>query len=151
MPNETHVKRLIADAVFETHHSLHGQPKRNISREFSLTVAGVIFDALHRANSLLIDEPSNSNLKVVTAEPRDPNVYPNAPDLSHILHKAQPLEMPDFGSFDGSVFDVERKSTFGRVAVRLLFVAIIVGVGIGAYSYITGGIQLPLLTFFLSG
>jgi hypothetical protein len=61
MPNETHLKRLISDAVFETHNT-HGEQaagdRLNISREDSRIVA---FDALRRANVLLIDQPGQPN------------------------------------------------------------------------------------------
>jgi len=61
MPNETHLKRLISDAVFEAHNT-HGEQaagdRLNISREDSRIVA---FDALRRANVLLIDRPGQPN------------------------------------------------------------------------------------------
>ena len=61
MPNETHLKRLISDAVFEAHNT-HGEQaagdRLNISREDSRIVA---FDALRRANVLLIDQPGQPN------------------------------------------------------------------------------------------
>ena len=59
MPNEAHAKRLIADAVFAA-----GQIERKISREEARTVASIIFDALHRTNSVVIDEPSKPDLSV---------------------------------------------------------------------------------------
>jgi hypothetical protein len=40
----------------------------------------------------------------------------------------------------------ERRGVFGRVAVRLLFAALILGIGIGAYAYDTGKIEFPNLT-----
>jgi hypothetical protein len=65
MPNETHLKRLIADAVFEAHNTLHGRQAAGdrlfFSREDSRTIAGAVFDALSRANVLLIDKPGQSN------------------------------------------------------------------------------------------
>jgi hypothetical protein len=64
MPNETHLKRLISDAVFEAHNSYGGQAAGDplhISRENSRIIAGAVFDALRRANVLLIDKPSRSN------------------------------------------------------------------------------------------
>jgi len=67
MPNETHLKRLIADAVFEAHNTLHGrQAARDrlyISREDSRTIAVAVFDALSRANVLLIDQPGHSTAR----------------------------------------------------------------------------------------
>jgi hypothetical protein len=63
MPNETHLKRLISDAVFEAHYTHAGQATgdRHISREDSRIIAGAVFDALRRANVLLIDQPGHSN------------------------------------------------------------------------------------------
>jgi hypothetical protein len=64
MPNETHLKRLISDAVFEAHNT-HGEQaagdRLNISREDSRIIAGAVFDALRRANFLLIDQPGQPN------------------------------------------------------------------------------------------
>jgi hypothetical protein len=63
MPNETHLKRLISDAVFEAHNTHGGQSGRDrlyISREDSRMIAGAVFDALRRANVLLIDQPGQS-------------------------------------------------------------------------------------------
>src|SRR5262249_53356123 len=56
MPNETHLKRLISDAVFEVHNTHGRQTARDplhISREDSLIIASAVFDALKRANCLL--------------------------------------------------------------------------------------------------
>jgi hypothetical protein len=64
MPNETHLKRLISDAVFEAYNTHGGRAagdRRYISREDSRIIAGAVFDALRRANVLLIDQPSQSN------------------------------------------------------------------------------------------
>ena len=64
MPNETHLKRLISDAVFEAHNTPGGHAAGDrlyISRENSRIIAGAVFDALSRANVLLIDQPSQSN------------------------------------------------------------------------------------------
>jgi hypothetical protein len=64
MPNETHLKRLISDAVFEAYntHGGHAAGDRlHISREDSRIIAGAVFDAVRRANVLLIDHPSQSN------------------------------------------------------------------------------------------
>ena len=64
MPNETHLKRLISDAVFEAHSMRGGQAPGDrlyISREDSRIIAGAVFDALRRANVLLIDQPGQSN------------------------------------------------------------------------------------------
>jgi hypothetical protein len=65
MPNETHIKRLIADAVFEVHNTLRRRQAAGdrlyISREDSRTIAGAVFDVLIRANVLLIDQPGQSN------------------------------------------------------------------------------------------
>ena len=64
MPNETHLKRLISDAVFEAHYTRAGQAtgdRLHISREDSRIIAGAVFDALRRANVLLIDQPGHSN------------------------------------------------------------------------------------------
>jgi hypothetical protein len=63
MPNETHLKRLISDAVFEAYNTHGGQAagdRLNISREDSRIIARAVFDALNRANVLLIDQPSRS-------------------------------------------------------------------------------------------
>jgi hypothetical protein len=63
MPNETHLKRLIADAVFEayiTHGAQAAGDRLYISREDSRIVAAAVFDALSRANVLLIDQPGQS-------------------------------------------------------------------------------------------
>ena len=63
MPNETHLKRLISDAVFEAHNT-GGQAvggRLHISREDSRILASAVFDVLRRANVLLIDQPGQSN------------------------------------------------------------------------------------------
>jgi hypothetical protein len=64
MPNETHLKRLISDAVFEAHNT-HGRQAAGdrlfISREDSRIIAGAVFDVLRRANVLLIDQPGEPN------------------------------------------------------------------------------------------
>jgi hypothetical protein len=63
MPNETHLKRLISDAIFEAHNSHGAQAARErlqISREDSRIIAGAVFDALRRANVLLIDQPGQA-------------------------------------------------------------------------------------------
>jgi hypothetical protein len=64
MPNETHLKKLISDAVFEAY-SVHGGQaagdRLHISRENSRIIAGAVFDVLRRANVLLIDQPGQSN------------------------------------------------------------------------------------------
>jgi hypothetical protein len=65
MPNETHLKRLISDAVFEAHNT-HGRQAAgdlHISREDSRIIASAVFDVLKRANVLLIDQPGHSNPK----------------------------------------------------------------------------------------
>jgi len=64
MPNETHLKRLIADAVFEvpnTHGAQAAGDRLHISREDSRVIATAVFDALRRANVLLIEQPIQSN------------------------------------------------------------------------------------------
>jgi hypothetical protein len=65
MPNETHLKRLISDAVFEAHNT-HGRQAAgdtlHISREDSRIIASAVFDVLSRANVLLIDQPSQPNV-----------------------------------------------------------------------------------------
>ena len=63
MPNETHLKRLISDAVFEAHntHGGHAGDRLYISREDSRIIANAVFDVLRRANVLLIDQPGQSN------------------------------------------------------------------------------------------
>jgi hypothetical protein len=64
MANETHLKRLISDAVFDAHNT-HGRQAAgdplHISREDSLIIASAVFDALRRANVLLIDQPGHSS------------------------------------------------------------------------------------------
>ena len=51
MPNETHLKRLISDAVFEAHNT-HGRQaagdRLHTSREDSRIIASAVFDALRR-------------------------------------------------------------------------------------------------------
>jgi hypothetical protein len=70
MPNETHLKRLISDAVFEAPHT-HGRQtaggRLHISREDSRIIASAVFDALRRANVLLIDRPGHSNPEALTS------------------------------------------------------------------------------------
>ena len=64
MPNETHLKRLISDAVFEAQNRMAkqaGGDRLHISREDSRIIAGAVFDALRRANVLLVDQPGHSN------------------------------------------------------------------------------------------
>ena len=64
MPNETHLKRLISDAVFEAHNTHGGQAAGeplHISREDSLIIASAFFGVLRRANVLLVDQPGDSN------------------------------------------------------------------------------------------
>jgi hypothetical protein len=64
MPNETHLKRLISDAVFDARNTHGGQvagDRLYISREESLIIAGAVFAALRRANVLLIDQPGQPN------------------------------------------------------------------------------------------
>ena len=64
MPNETHLKRLISDAVFEAHNTHEEQAegdRLHISREDSLIIASAVFDVLRRANVLLIDRPGQSD------------------------------------------------------------------------------------------
>jgi hypothetical protein len=49
MPNETHLKRLISDAVFEAHNTHGGQAaggRLYISREDSRIIASAVFDVL---------------------------------------------------------------------------------------------------------
>jgi len=57
MPNETHLKRLISDAIFEAHNTHGAQAARKrlqISREDSRIIARAVFDALRRANVSLL-------------------------------------------------------------------------------------------------
>ena len=64
MPNETHLKRLISDAVFDAYNTHGGQAASDrfyISREDSRIIASAVFDALRRANVLLIDQPGQPN------------------------------------------------------------------------------------------
>jgi hypothetical protein len=64
MPNQTHLKRLISDAVFEAQNILRGHSGGDrfyITREDSRIIAGVVFDALSRAKVLIIDQPSQPN------------------------------------------------------------------------------------------
>src|SRR6266849_2576689 len=64
MPNETHLKRLISDAVFDAYNTHGGKAAGDrfyISREDSRIIAGAVFDALRRANVLLIDQPGQPN------------------------------------------------------------------------------------------
>jgi hypothetical protein len=59
MPNETQLKRLISDAIFEAHLT-HGRPgaggRLHISREDSMAIASAVFDALNRAGVLVSDD-----------------------------------------------------------------------------------------------
>jgi hypothetical protein len=70
MPNETHLKRLISDAVFEAHHT-HGEQaagdRLHISREDSRIIASAVFGVLRRANVLLIDSLVSLTLKQLDA------------------------------------------------------------------------------------
>ena len=64
MPNETDLKKLISDAVFEglnTHGAKAAGRLYYISREDSRIIASAVFDALNRANVLLIEQPSQSS------------------------------------------------------------------------------------------
>jgi hypothetical protein len=64
MPNETHLKRLISDAVFEAYNTHGGRASGDrlyISREDSRIIASAVFDALNRANVLLVDQASQPN------------------------------------------------------------------------------------------
>jgi hypothetical protein len=64
MPNETHLKRLISDAVFEAHNTHGGQAAGDrlyISREDSRIIASAVFDVLRRANVLLIEQAGQSS------------------------------------------------------------------------------------------
>ena len=64
MPNETHLRRLISDAVFEAHYTHARQAagdRFHLSREDSRIIASAVFDALTRADVLLIDQPGRSN------------------------------------------------------------------------------------------
>jgi hypothetical protein len=73
MPNETHLKRLISDAVFEAHNT-HGRQaagdRLHISREDSRIIASAVFDTLRRANVLLIDQPGHSNPDDIVMSPK---------------------------------------------------------------------------------
>src|SRR3974377_190832 len=60
MPNETHLIRLISDAVFEAHNA-HGRQavgdRLHISREDSRIIASAVFDALGRAMFCSLTSP----------------------------------------------------------------------------------------------
>jgi hypothetical protein len=55
----------------------------------------------------------------------------------------------DENRVDDSRVKPERKSLFGRVAAYLIFAALILGIGIGAYAYSTGSIDRAFLTSLL--
>jgi hypothetical protein len=52
-------------------------------------------------------------------------------------------------NLDGSRNNTEHKGLFGRVAARALCATLILGIGIGAYAYATGNIELTFLTSLL--
>ena len=64
MPNETTLKTIIRDAIFEAHNT-HGSvvpgDRLLISREDSTTIANAVYDALKAASAFAVDEPKNSN------------------------------------------------------------------------------------------
>lgn len=112
MPTETQVKRLIADTVFEAHRKLCavGRLETRISRERARNIAGLIFDELHRSNSVFIDEKPNlkvtagepeapislgapDNLKVMPAEGLGPRISSTAPDPNFKLMTAERREL----------------------------------------------------------
>ena len=50
---------------------------------------------------------------------------------------------------DDSRINAKRRGVFGRVAARLILATLILGIGIGAYAYSTGNIELNPLTRLL--
>jgi hypothetical protein len=82
------------------------------------------------------------NLKVMTAERREPLVSEGAPDKAdHLANLARAL-------LDEQHMAEQETGGFGRVAAGLLFVVIVIGVGIGAYAYFTGSIHPTFLARF---
>ena len=69
-------------------------------------------------------------------------------DLIAVQHMPE-QETIDGPDLDSSRINAKRKSLFGRVAARLLCAALILGIGIGAYAYATGNIELTFLTRLL--
>jgi hypothetical protein len=67
----------------KAHNRLHVEKVAgNFSREDSRTIADVVFDALSRANILLIDKPSQPTPEVTAAQQRDPEGgYLKAPEM----------------------------------------------------------------------
>jgi hypothetical protein len=63
----------------------------------------------------------------------------------------QPISRKEANSseLEGGRINSKRKRLFGRVAVRLLLAALLLGIGIGAYAYSTGSIQLTFLNRLL--
>ena len=45
--------------------------------------------------------------------------------------------------------DAKRRGVLGRVAAYLIFAILILGIGVGAYAYVAGQIELPSLTRLL--
>ena len=68
-------------------------------------------------------------------------------DLDRIAVQHLPEQVTSDGADpDGSRINARRNSVFRRVAVRLLCATLILGIGIGAYAYFTGSIDLAFLT-----
>jgi hypothetical protein len=70
MPNETHLKRLISDAVFEAHNTHGGQAvgdRLHISREDSRIIASAVFDVLRRVVSCSLTSLVSPTLKQLEA------------------------------------------------------------------------------------
>jgi hypothetical protein len=61
----------------------------------------------------------------------------------------QPISREEANSSDLEGSRINSKRLFGRVAVRLLLAALLLGIGIGAYAYSTGSIELTFLTRLL--
>jgi hypothetical protein len=61
----------------------------------------------------------------------------------------QPISKEEANSSDLEGSRINSKRLFGRVAVRLLLAALLLGIGIGAYAYSTGSIELTFLTRLL--
>jgi hypothetical protein len=132
MPNETQLKRLISDAIFQAYNAHGGQAVEDqlyISREDSWSIAEVAFAALSRANALHIDEPRRDQVAV--------------------QQRMAEEESPQAAELDDRENNARRKGVFGRVAARLLFAILILAIGFGSYLYSTGGIELAYLTNFV--
>jgi hypothetical protein len=70
-------------------------------------------------------------------------------DLDTIAVQHISGEETNGSNLDGGRIHSKRKRLFGRVAARLLIATLILGIGIGAYAYSTGSLDLTFLTRLL--